>query len=41
MPMNIQNTQPKNMVQRVILSLRDRAKAVADAMTLVDPPLYR
>ncbi len=33
--------QSNNILQRVIITLRDRAKAVADAVTLVDPPLYR
>jgi len=30
-----------NMLLRVIVSLRERAKAISDAVTLVDPPLYR
>ena len=30
-----------SLLKRVIHSLREQAKAVADAVTLVDPPMYR
>ena len=34
-------TSNTSILKRVIHSLREQAKAVADAVTLVDPPMYR